>query len=370
MGLLKAFSGAISGAFADQWKEIVVPDEFGEASLVVPALIQETNRWRGSNTRYSDGIISNGSKIFVPEGTAAFVFSQGGIEDVVAEPGGYEYHKGTPSIFDDGSLADINSDVLDRIGFGGQPSDQKRVAFVNLRELRNIRFGTPGPIVYHDAGYDADLEVIAHGTFSVRVCDPARAIRSFVPANVDSYSLDDDRARGQILPELVQSMTVALGSLSGRYRVSDLPSHASEVSKAVAADQDGAGSWPERFGLGLVSVAFLGISLTPDSREIVKEFSSKKMGLSALEGISQKASNIAAQQSIAEGIKEHGLGDGAGMIFGMNMGAALSPQTGAQGSTMTVDQQLEMVKKLKELLDAGALTQEEFKTKKSEILGL
>lgn len=37
---------------------------------------------------------------------------------------------------------------------------------------------------------------------------------------------------------------------------------------------------------------------------------------------------------------------------------------------MSVDEQIEAVKKLKELLDAGALTQDEFETKKKEIMGL
>lgn len=43
------------------------------------------------------------------------------------------------------------------------------------------------------------------------------------------------------------------------------------------------------------------------------------MNLRYYEEISAKRSNIAAQQKIASGIEQHGLGDGAGMIFGMNM---------------------------------------------------
>ena len=39
--------------------------------------------------------------------------------------------------------------------------------------------------------------------------------------------------------------------------------------------------------------------------------------------VSQKSSNIAAQQKIASGVEQHGLGDSAGMIFGMNMAQSL-----------------------------------------------
>jgi len=42
------------------------------------------------------------------------------------------------------------------------------------------------------------------------------------------------------------------------------------------------------------------------------------MNLKAYDDVSQKSSNIAAQQKIASGVEQHGLGDSAGMIFGMN----------------------------------------------------
>ena len=97
------------------------------------------------------------------------------------------------------------------------------------------------------------------------------------------------------------------------------------------------------------------------------------MNLKAYEDISQRSSNIAAQQKIAQGIQVNGFGDGAGMIFGMNMAQNMNPQTVApvmQKSDMQFDEQVEAVKKLKELLDMGILSQDEFDIKKKEIMGL
>ena len=51
--------------------------------MVVPGVYQQTNNGRGTNFKGSADVISNGSKIFVPENTAAVIFSQAGIEDVV-----------------------------------------------------------------------------------------------------------------------------------------------------------------------------------------------------------------------------------------------------------------------------------------------
>ena len=61
------------------------------------------------------------------------------------------------------------------------------------------------------------------------------------------------------------------------------------------------------------------------------------------------------------------------MIFGMNMAQNMNPQTVApvmQKSDMQFDEQVEAVKKLKELLDMGILSQDEFDIKKKEIMGL
>ena len=97
------------------------------------------------------------------------------------------------------------------------------------------------------------------------------------------------------------------------------------------------------------------------------------MNLKAYEDISQKASNISAQQKIAQGIQDNGLGDGAGMIFGMNIAQNMNTQTVApitQKSSMSLDEQIDAVKKLKELMDIGILSQDEFDVKKKEIMGL
>ena len=137
-------------------------------------------------------------------------------------------------------------------------------------------------------------------------------------------------------------------------------------------DNSNAGTWKERFGFEIVKVGIENIEFSPESRELVKQYSSNKMNLKAYEDISQKSSNIAAQQKIAQGIQDNGLGDGAGMIFGMNMAQNMNPQTAApitQKSNMSFDEQIEAVKKLKELMDAGILSQEEFDVKKKEIMG-
>jgi membrane protease subunit (stomatin/prohibitin family) len=374
MGIIQAFTGAIGGTFADQWKAIITASDFDEHTVVSPGILKHTEKVRGSNYNGSNGVISNGSKIYIPENTSAFIFSQSGIEEIITTPGGYEYQNGQKSIFNgDGITNSILKQVKDRIGFGGQTFDQKQIAFVNLREIRGIKFGTKGPLVYNDLFYGTDLEILAFGSFSLKIVDAEKFIKNYVPPNVNFYSFDDRKARAQVLSEFLQSFVEALNSLSIQYRISQLPSQANEIAAKISDANSNAGTWKVRFGFEIVKVGIENIEFSPESRELVKQYSSNKMNLKSFEGISQRSSNIAAQQKIAQGIQDNGLGNGAGMIFGMNMAQGLNPQNASQSESkteMSFDEQIKAVKKLKELLDDGILSQDEFDAKKREIMGL
>lgn len=373
MGILRAFTDAVGGTLADQWKELITAGSFDEHTVVVPGCLKSNNNGRGSNTRGSDSVISNGSKIFVPENTAAFIFSQSGIENIITTPGGYEYQDGESSIFNgEGIKNSIIRQAVDRFGYGGISSTQKEIAFVNLREIRDIKFGTRGPQVYHDIFYGCDLEIYAYGSFTLKVVDAEKFIRNFVPANVNYYSFDDKNVREQVLSDFMQSFIVSLNSLSDTYRISQLPAHANDISRQIAQDNFNAGTWKERFGFGIVQVSIENIEFSPESREIVNKYNANKMDLKAYEDISQKASNISAQQKIATGVQNNGFGDMGGMLFGMNLAQSVMPngEMKSNESAMSLDEQIETLKKLKELMDMGILSQEEFDKKKKEIMGL
>ena len=381
MGIFDAAFDSLGGVLADQWKDVVTVAPFDEHTAVAPGIRKSSQNGRGANMGAED-ILSNGSIIFVPENTAAFIFSQAGIEQVITQPGGFEYRDGEASVFDEQDRREkglgkiILDQAVDRIGFSGMSSEEKRIAFVNLREMRGLKFGTRGPLAYNDLFYGTDLEVFSYGSFSVQVSDPELFVRNFVPANVSSYSLDDPQARSQLLSEFLNSFIAAVNSLSATYRVSQLPSQTNEIAAAISSEDENAGTWPERFGLRLAAVAIENIEFSDESRELVRQFSEKKMGVRAYEDVSQRAANVAAQQMIAQGVRDNGLGDGGGMLFGMNLAQSLNPQNAStpssQGSpsAASLDDQIETLKKLKDLLDVGILSQQEFDAKKREILGL
>lgn len=388
MGILDAAFDAFSGTLADQWKDIVTVGEFDERTAVAPGVRKRSSEGYGYNQGQSN-ILSNGSIIYVPENTAAFIFSQSGIEDVITRPGGYEYRDGQLNVFDkqsrdeSGIVKTLFNQTAQRIGFSGMSADDKRVSFVNLRELRGIKFGTRGPLAYNDLYYETDLEVYAYGLFSVKIVEPVAFVRNFLPVNVGSYSFNDLESRSQLVAEFLHSFIVALNSLSTEYRISQLPSQAGKIADQIRLEGENAGTWKERFGIELCGVAIENIEFSDDSRELVHGYSEKKMSVRAYEGVSAQAGNMAAQQMIAEGVRENGLGDGGNMLFGLGLAGSLNPQNASQATGATapaqdvdtksapsIDDQVETLKKLKELVDMGILTPEEFAAKKKQLLGL
>ena len=388
MGILDAAFDAFSGTLADQWKDIVTVGEFDERTAVAPGVRKRNNEGYGYNQGQSN-ILSNGSIIYVPENTAAFIFSQSGIENVITKPGGYEYRDGQLSVFDkqsrdeSGIVKTLFNQTAQRIGFSGMSADDKRVSFVNLRELRGIKFGTRGPLAYNDLYYETDLEVYAYGLFSIKIVEPVAFVRNFLPANARSYSFNDLESRSQLVADFLHSFIVALNSLSTECRISQLPSQAGKIADQIRSEGENAGTWKERYGIELCGVAVENIEFSDDSRELVRSYSEKKMSVRAYEGVSAQAGNMAAQQMIAEGVRENGLGDGGNMLFGLGFAGSLNPQNASQATgatvpdqdsdaklTPSVDDQVETLKKLKELVDMGILTPEEFAAKKKQLLGL
>src|SRR5690606_5990480 len=140
MGLVQAVVGAVGGALADQWKDfLTVPDGLPSTAALFAAVPRGTNAGRGSNTRGSANIITNGSRIVVPEGYGLLLMQEGAITGFAAEAGAYEWNSNdinSKSIFTGGGLVDaLIKQSWERFKYGGQPGAQQLAFFVSLKEL-------------------------------------------------------------------------------------------------------------------------------------------------------------------------------------------------------------------------------------------
>ncbi|MDR0949793.1 MAG: SPFH domain-containing protein, partial [Lachnospiraceae bacterium] len=179
MGLIKATADAISGVLADSWREYFYCDALDDETLVAKGLVR-LNKSRGSNTKASDNLISNGSIIAVNEGQCMLIVDQGEVVEVCAQPGEYRYDASTePSIFY-GDLSQSVQDTLKQVGrrfsFGGVTGKDQRVYFFNIKEIVSNRFGTATPIPFRvvdsNIGLDMDISLRCNGAYSFQIVDP------------------------------------------------------------------------------------------------------------------------------------------------------------------------------------------------------
>ena len=153
MGLLKAFTQGVSSSFGDQFKEMVVCPEIEKNVLIQRGVVKHGS----GNTNPTEGVISNGSKIVVPQGMAMMLIENGAIKEFSAEAGEYIWDSGSePSIFTGGffkGIGDTFKTIGKRFTYGGMAPTDQRVYYVNLLNITGNKFGSPQPKKITDEKY-------------------------------------------------------------------------------------------------------------------------------------------------------------------------------------------------------------------------
>lgn len=415
MGFIKAFSGTIGGTFADQWVDFYKPrTDISATAAVFSAVPQSQNNGRGENYKGSENIISNGSKIIVPEGTALVTMEQGQITGLIAEPGGYEFRSNDPnskSIFSDGISASLGAS-FDRFKFGGQPGTEQLAFYVNLKEIPNNKFGTQSEIYWDDAFLNTQVGAITRGTYTLKIVDPVLFLKNFVPtkyliAGAPVFDLGDldNEAGTQLFNEVVGTLSAAFANYtndpSKGNRISKIQADQIGFAQAMSSAVEEAYQWRSTRGIEIVKTAILAIEYDEDTKALLSDVK-KADALSGARG------NSFMQQSVARGMEAAGSNGGTGMAFmgmGMNAASNMMGSVNNDGSSATnpfinvsqnpapvssepiaqssdevtapaaqpessVNDPYAELTKLKGLLDNGIITEEDFNAKKKQLLGL
>ena len=164
MGIIKATLGAIGGGLADSWQEVIEADQLTDTTVMTRGVTVRPSDKRSSNKRGTVDFVSNGSIIHVYPNQFMMLLDGGKVVDYTAEEGYYKVENSSaPSLFN-GELGASIKETFGRIKFGGVPSGKQVVIFINLQEIKGIKFGTRAPINYFDAFYNSELFLRAHGT--------------------------------------------------------------------------------------------------------------------------------------------------------------------------------------------------------------
>ncbi|WP_326717789.1 SPFH domain-containing protein [Vagococcus jeotgali] len=336
MGLIKTGLDSIGGGLADQWLEVIEPFDLSDDIVMTTGVQVRKDSKRQGNKKGTEGFISDGSVVYVYPNTMMLLIDGGKIIDYTAEEGYYTVDNASaPSMFS-GSLKESIAESFNRFKYGGLPPQRQQVVYINLQEIRGIKFGTPAPLNYFDNFYNAELFLRAHGTYSIKIVDPILFYTNVLPKNKQRVTISE--INDQFLSEFLTALQTSINQMSqAGERISYISSKSMELSKFMSSvlDED----WTHLRGMEVVSVGVSSISYTDDSKELINMRNKGAMlGDAAIrEGF--------VQGSVAEGLRDAGSNPGGSVqgFMGVNMGMGGSGDYLSQSSRQNHEQMKEQV---------------------------
>jgi len=284
------------------------------------------------------------------------------------------------------SLDTNNIPFLSRLmeSFTGGNLFISEVFFVSVREFAGVKFGGPiGDVRDPETGLG--IGTMVYGDFSIRVTDPEKLVVGLVgmgrTGNDELLGWFKNQVlkvtRDRIAELLVKKRWPLLDVTSGAYT--------EEIETEVIS---GLKPHVDTYGLTVVRMGNFHVSIKPEDEATLKKLS-KDVAYSRLAGgfqqYAQGQAMLGAAEGMAKGGGEGGGGAGnalGGMGMGMGFGMAQQfmnqqgqqqrpseppPQAAPPSDTRSPAQRL---KEIKELKDAGVLSDEEYNAKRVELMKL
>ena len=341
MGLIKALTSATSSTFGDQFKEFITCPEMGNNVLIQRGQVEHGK----GNKNPSEGVISNGSTIAVPQGMAMMIIDNGEVKEFCAEPGTYTYDTSSePSIFT-GSLGEGIKNTFQTIGkrftYGGMPAKDQRVYYVNTLVITGNKFGSPNPKKITDEKYGM-LEVTFFGEYAFQVKDPILLVQNVIGANPKDTVTYDEIVGNQLKSKFIEQLTQAISVVMRNKKVSfgDMGLYGTDISTEMNTILND--SWREKYGLEITDVAIADINLTDESMKRVNKiddatiFSNQNlqsglMASASADAMKEAAGNANGAMAGFMGMNMAG-STAAGMINAVNANAGQNQQQNAQNN--------------------------------------
>jgi membrane protease subunit (stomatin/prohibitin family) len=272
--------------------------------------------------------------------------------------------------FDSGSytLSTDNLPVLQSIlnlPFGGKTPFAAEVWYVNLSPKKDLKWGTSSPIPLVDPKFGVPLNIRAFGQWGVQIDDPMIFLAEMVGARRMAKT---DQIYEYFKGELRQDISEAIsnGFVSGLYSVFDINANLSKIAEKV---QESFRVRLEKYGISLTNLTIDRVGISPEELEKMQNIMLKKMEAEQLGSVNVTDSYRTIKTFNALEAAASNPGGGAVPVIaqmGMANGLISSISSQANPASQEIEERL---LKLKRLLDAQLINQDEFDKKKSEILG-
>ena len=308
--------------------------------------------------------IKNASKLIVNPGQGCIFTYEGKVQSVLSEPGKY----------------DIKTDnvpfITTVMKFMQAFESEHKTGFYFYRsaQILNQKWGTPSAIKYLDPTYKFPVGLKAFGNFSFQIKDPQAF---FVNVVASAHSLTVDSLRETFVSRIVAPLADFLGEK--KYSYLDIDSQREEIAQGLGA----------RLKIDFGALGFDIIDFRIEGTAFDKETNDRINRIADLTAEAQAAAAAGvnfAQLKQLEALKDAannsggaaglGVGMGAGVGMGQMMAQSMfannmaqpQPPAAPQAAAPAASSPTDKLKKLKEMLDMGLITEDDFNKKKTEIL--
>ena len=274
MGLISAAIGSAATTLGDTFKEVVTCPEVANNVVIQRGVVSHGS----GNMVHSEGVISAGSKIIVPQGMAMMIVDNGAIVEFTDTPGDYIWDTSSePSIFVGNlgkSIVNTIKTLGSRITYGGQAAKDQRVYYVNTKILPAIPYGSQQPETIVDPVYGS-VEVTYNGEFNVKVDDPAILVNTVLGANPkDTLTFDEIFAtegrnilKGKFAQKVGEAITeiMAVNNVSFN-RIQGQRSAITDKMNTLLNDD-----WHEKYGIIVAGEVTININASEEAKAQIRE---------------------------------------------------------------------------------------------------
>lgn len=288
-----------------------------------------------------DKEIKNGAKLTVRESQHVMLLNEGQLADIYA-PGLH-------------TLSTQNIPILSSLKgwkYGFESPFKADVYFFNTHQFINNKWGTPAPILMKDPEF-GQIRIRAFGSFDIRITDPASFFKEYAGTyqQLTIFELQQ-QLRDFIAPKFGEILA------NEHIPVTEVAGSISELSKKIEPLLK-----PYFLQLGIELTQFMITSVTLPE-EVLAHYD-KITGMNMVTDMDKFTRFNTANAISEKGTAAH---DATQNALGLGIIMNQMQQNNTQAKEEVKDDLTLKLQKLKSLFDAGLIDEDEFKTKKSEIL--
>lgn len=293
--------------------------------------------------------IKNASKLILQAGQGCIFTYEGKIEGVFDEEGMYDLETENKPFWT----------TIKKFMNAFESEHKTGLWFYRKADMLNIRWGTRMPIKYNDPVYGFPVSLRGYGNYSLRITDPKSFFVNVVAGKLDYYV---EHLQEIFLSRITQPISNYLANAKFSYAEVD-------ANIEVIAQEAQAKTIVifEELGFKLLDFRIEGTSFDPETVKRIGEISDMQAEVKAANIAGVDFAELQRLKAMRDMAKNEGVaGASMGMFAGMNMGNAMGQQA-PQASSEKTDVRAKL-KELKELFEDDLISEEEFKTKKQQLL--